>query len=155
MAAFKPPFYFAFSKVLFAVRIIFVEQENSADDDDTNGAEGNATIELTRLLGRRRDFHVGRLGDRKGRSGVRHRGSGNQRRYHQASNKKLQTHIKHPLRERIWTSLPLSLRPCKKIVARATGSSPQTRSMLRLFQTFLESSSGWNLQTPRPEEHTS
>src|SRR3546814_8179834 len=110
MAAFKPPFYFAFSKVLFAVRIIFVEQENSADDDDTNGAEGNATIELTRLLGRRRDFHVGRLGDRKGRSGVRHRGSGNQRRYHQASNKKLQTHIKHPLRERIWTSLPLSLR---------------------------------------------
>src|SRR3546814_8198305 len=67
----------------------------------SNGAEGYATLELSRLRERRRDFHVGRLSDRKGRSGVRHRGSGNQRRYHQASNKKLQTHIKHPLRERI------------------------------------------------------
>src|SRR3546814_10339084 len=86
---------------------------------------------LARLFGRRRDLHIGRLGDRKGRSGVRHRRSGNQRRCHQASNKKLQTHVEHPFRETSWTSLPLSLRPCKKIVVRAHGRSEAHTSELQ------------------------
>src|SRR3546814_123348 len=80
--------------------------------------------------------HIGRLGDRKGRSGVRHRRSGNQRRCHQASNKKLQTHVEHPFRETSWTSLPLSLRPCKKIVVRAHGVQPKNTLYAAIVPTF-------------------